>query len=288
MSLIHCPECGTELSDAAVACPNCGRPMRSIPVVKEVVPLREEEREIPKWVIIPLAVIFGLVIVLAFVLLYRSGEDDANVNLKVNASRPSTTREVGRTDSVVDSAPSSVSTVPGSSTTVNPPPTYVNPPSTSTVPGTSAPVAPPSKGSVTVDAKIANRNGDGSSPVRNARFYLLDKDVESILSDANVEPIEGQTLMSSLGLAAAFPSKFADFQRQAMAALRSHVKASATSNGSGKAEFSGVEPNMYYLFAVTNSGQGFALWNSPVTIQPGENILNLSPQPLTDVSSFSE
>jgi hypothetical protein len=45
---------------------------------------------------------------------------------------------------------------------------------------------------------------------------------------------------------------------------------------------------MYYLFAVTNSGGGFALWNSPVTIQPGSNVLNLTPQPLTDVSSFGE
>lgn len=289
MSLILCPECGTEISAAAVACPNCGRPMRSIPVVKEVVPLREEERGVPKWVIIPLAVIFGLVLVLAFVLLYRSGQDDANVNLKVNASRTGSNRDVARSDTVVESAPGSVTTVPGSSTSVNPPISApVNPPSTTTVPGTSTGVAPPTKGSVTVDAKIANRNGNGSSPVRNARFYLLDKDVEMILTEARVEPIEGQTLMSSLGLAAAFPNRFGDFQRQAMAAIRSHVKASATSNGSGKAEFSSVEPNMYYLFAVTNSGQGFALWNSPVTIQPGENLLNLTPQPLTDVSSFSE
>ena len=206
MSLIICPECGTEISAAAVACPNCGRPMRSIPIVKEVVPIREEEREVPKWVIIPLAVIFGLVIVLAFVLLYRSGDDDANVNLKVNASRTGGNRDVARSDTVVESAPGSVSTVPGSSTTVNPPVSSVNPPATTTVPGTSTGVAPPTRGSVTVDAKIANRNGNGTSPVRNARFYLLDKDVESILSEANVEPIEGQTLMSSLGLAAAFPS----------------------------------------------------------------------------------
>ena len=104
------------------------------------------------------------------------------------------------------------------------------PSSTSTVPSTSAPVGqPPSKGSVTVDAKIATRNG--SAPVRNARFYLLDKDVDLILTEARIDPIEGQTLMSSLGLAAAFPSKYGDFQRKAMAAIRNHVKASATSDG---------------------------------------------------------
>lgn len=285
MSLILCPECGTELSDAAVACPNCGKPLHSIPVVREAVPIRREESGTPKWVIIPVAIVIGLVLVLAFVLLYRSGTDDSNVNLKVNASRPTTTRDVARTDTVVESAPGSVSTVPGSSTSVNPP---VNPPSTSTVPGTTTDVAPPTKGSVTVDAKIQNRNGNGTAPVRNARFYLLDKDVEAILSEARVEPIEGQNMMSSLGLAASFPSRFADFQRQAMAAIKTHVKAAATTNGSGKADFSGVEPNVYYLFAVTNTPQGFALWSSPVTIAPGANVLNLEPQPLTDVSSFSE
>lgn len=285
MALIYCPECGQEVSNSAVACPSCGRPLHSVPVVKEVVPVREE-REIPKWVIIPVAIVLGLVLVLAFVLLYRSGEDDANVNLKVNASRPATSREVGRTDTVVESAPSSVTTVPGSSTSVNPPATSVYPPSTTTVPGSGTQVAPPTKGSVTVDAKIANRNG--TAPVRNARFYLLDKDVEAILSEANVEPIEGQTMMSSLGLAAAFPGRYGDFQKRAMAAIRAHVKHSATSNGSGKAEFSDVDPDLYYLFAVTNTPQGFAIWSSSVTIAPGANVLNLSPQPVTDVSSFSD
>jgi hypothetical protein len=252
-----------------------------------VVPL-EEESSTPKWVIIPVAVVLGLVLVLGFVLLYRSGNEDANVNLKVNASRTGTNRDIARSDTVVESAPGSVTTVPGSSTSVNPPVSAPEmPPSVETVPGSSTSVAPPTKGSVTVDAKIATKNGS-SAPVRNARFYLLDKDIEMILSEARVEPIEGQSLMSSIGLAAAFPSRYGDFQKEVMAAIKSHVKAAATSNGSGKAEFSSVEPNMYYLFAATNSGEGFALWNSPVTIQPGSNVLNLTPQPLTDVSSFGE
>jgi len=286
MSMIHCPECGSEVSDAAVACPSCGRPLRSIPVVKEVVPVRED-RDFPSWVFIPIAIVAGLVLLFLFMFM-RGNNDDANVNLAVNASR-SGSREVARNGTVVESAPGSVTTVPGSSTGVNPPPpsTGVAPPSTTTVPGSSAPVgAPPSKGTVTVDAKIATRNG--AAPVRNAKFYLLDKDVDLILTEARIEPIEGQTLMSSLGLAAAFPSKYGDFQRRAMAAIRDHVKASATSGSTGKAEFANVEPDMYYLFAVTSNSEGFALWSSPVTIQPGSNVLNLTPQPLTDVSGFSD
>jgi hypothetical protein len=285
MSLMVCPECGSEISDAAVACPNCGRPIRSIPIVKEVVPVPDREGVDPKMVIIPIAVLAG--IVLLFLFFFMRSSDDANVNLAVNASRTGT-REVARNGTVVESAPGSVTTVPGSSTTVNPPVSApVNPPSTSTVPGTSAPLgAPPAKGNVTVEAKIATRNG--AAPVKNARFYLLDKDVDLILTEARVDPIEGQTLMSSLGLAAAFPNRYGDFQRRAMAAIRNHVKASATSDGTGKAAFSDIEPDMYYLFAVTHNSEGFALWSSPVTIQSGNNVLNLTPQPLTDVSGFSE
>ncbi len=31
MALINCPECGTEVSDAAGACPKCGYPLKAKP-----------------------------------------------------------------------------------------------------------------------------------------------------------------------------------------------------------------------------------------------------------------
>src|SRR4051812_47423384 len=30
MALLKCPDCGSEVSDAAIACPRCGRPMRAV------------------------------------------------------------------------------------------------------------------------------------------------------------------------------------------------------------------------------------------------------------------
>jgi len=30
MALVQCPDCGTDVSDAAPACPKCGRPARNI------------------------------------------------------------------------------------------------------------------------------------------------------------------------------------------------------------------------------------------------------------------
>ena len=126
------------------------------------------------------------------------------------------------------------------------------------------------------------RNGQ-AQPVRNEKFYLLDKDLESILFEADLEPIDGQSLANSFGLAMTFPDRYADFRRQALAAIRPHIKHSATSDAEGKAAFGNIDPDSYYLFGVTRGDRGFALWSSPVSIRAGQNVLELSPQPLTDV-----
>jgi hypothetical protein len=152
-----------------------------------------------------------------------------------------------------------------------------------TVPGSQTAVSmPPSKGSVTIDARIAGKTGQ-PQPVKNEKFYLLDKDLESILSEAGLEPIEGQSLMNSLGLSVLYPDRFNEFNRDALRAIKGHIKYAGTTDGSGKAELGGIEPNSYYLFGVTKSGRGFAIWSSPVSIIPGQNALNLTPQRLTEM-----
>ena len=278
MSLLFCPECGNEISDAAVACPNCGRPVRSIPVVQETVvrtPPREES-DIPKWVYIPVAVIAGLALLLLFLFFFRNSGEPENANLKVTVNRGTTeTRDtkqvtIPSTDTGQVSAPSTSAPVPPTDS------------QTITVPGTTV-TAPETRGTVLVNAKVSTRSGQ-TQPVRNERFYLLDKNIDSILADANLQPIEGNSLINSFGLAVSFPERYGDFNRRALAAIRPHIKHSATSDASGKAEFSSVEPDSYYLFGVTSNGRGFALWSSPVFIRAGVNNLDLSPQPLNEVS----
>ena len=112
---------------------------------------------------------------------------------------------------------------------------------------------------------------------------MLDKDLETILSEARLEPIEGNTLTGSLGLAVVFPDRYGSFQRDAMRAIGGHVKYSGTTGGSGSANLAGVAPKEYYLFAITRIGRGFALWNSPVSVVPGQNVMNLSPQSVTEI-----
>jgi hypothetical protein len=272
MSLIYCPECGHEVSSAAVACPNCGRPLsaarpvEAAPVVAHV----EKKDRVPNWIFIPLGIIGAVLLIVLFVVWSRNSPDD-NSNIAVN---------VAARRAAVNS---------GQSTTI--PSTSTNVPSTTsdqsvTIPGSQTDVSlPPARGTVTIDAKISTPRSNTPQPVKNERFYLLDKDLETILADARLEPIEGQTLTNSFGLSVVYPDRFGDFHRDALRAIKDHIKYAGTTDAAGKAKLGDIEPNSYYLFGVTRSGRGFAIWSSPVSIIAGENALNLSPQMVTDVQT---
>lgn len=275
MSLIHCPECSAEISASAIACPRCGRPTHAPPAVEPNVVVtqpRLREDRFPPWAFVPIGL--GAIILLIIIFaMFRSGDDDGNVNVNVSAARRTTTVPSTETRTVTSEpqtvyVPEQPASVPGQTTTV---------PSTTT----SAPVAPPpDKGTVVINARIAPPKGSPQSAT-NTKFYLLDRDLESILSEARVKPVEGNTLAASLGLAAVYPDRYNDFQRAAMKAIAEHVKYSGTTNSSGSANLSEVRPNDYYLFGITRVGRGFALWSSPVSVIAGENIMNLSPQSVT-------
>ena len=275
MSLLYCPECNHEVSTGADACPNCGLRMRP-PIVEKRVLVTEaaSENSFPPWAIA--AVVFtGIGVLILGFLLFRSTSDQANTNVNVNVAqrRGSTTEPVRDTKTT---------TVPSTSTDV---PMTSAPSQMTTVPGTetSVPnVPPPDKGVVKINARVAPRQGDPRA-ASGTKFYLLDKDVEQILSEARVEPIEGNSLAASLGLAAVFPDRYSEFQRAAMRAIGAHVKYSGTTGGSGTTDLKGVSPSSYYLFAISRVGRGFALWNSPVSVIAGDNVMNLSPQSVTEV-----
>lgn len=275
MSLINCPECNHEVSNEAVACPNCGRPLTTpTPTIqRKVIVAAPHEEGFPKWVIAPI-VILGIVIIFLLIAIMRNNEDadTRTVNVNLSAPRKSTeSRETARTNN-----PPNQVEVPSSSTTVNPP---TVPPSLQTdVPSISA-----NNGLVVVDAKVSTKTGEVQS-VKNEKFYLLDKDLEYILSDANLEPINGQSLTNSFGLAVLYPDRYPDFKRDALNAMNKHIKYNATTDGGGKASMKNVEPNSYYLFGITKTRNSFAIWSSPVSIIGGENKLNLQPARLNEMS----
>lgn len=294
MSLITCPECAHEVSATATACPNCGHPFAAPVVHRKVVVTEAPERDdFPKWIFIPLGL---LGVVLLFVLIAFMRRDDTadgrNINVSINTQRPAggsleservTTSSIPSQSSTVVVPPTSTTSVPpmSGSTTMTAPPT-----STQTIPGAPASTiaAPaPDKGTVTLDAKIQTSSGN-VQPVRAERFYLLDKDLESILSEAGIEDETGQGLVNAYGLAVVYPSRYADTIKKVASAVAKHIVYKTQTDGSGKASMKDVKPNSYYLYGITKTGTGFAVWSSPVSINAGQNELNLSPARLTEIS----
>ena len=135
-----------------------------------------------------------------------------------------------------------------------------------------------------MEAKVLGRNSTTPQPVRGTRFYLLKKDVESVLSDADIENETGQSLLTALGMATVYPDRYGDIRSKAMSAISRNAAYNITTDSSGKASLKDVKPDNYYLFAVTKTGNGFVLWNSPITIQAGQNSLVLPPASPTEIT----
>ena len=282
MSLIYCPECGHEISQSAVACPSCGRPINApTPTIDRVVVTKQPRinEGFPPWAFVPLAVVgIGLVILVFYAMSRNNDTAGSNLNVNVSTQRASSSR----TERPIDTQ---TTTIPSGSTTVTTAPPAASQSTTVAGSQTSIP-ADATKGRVVIDAKVAGRTGQPQA-VRNEKFYLLDKDLDSILSEARLEPLEGHSLSDSFGLSVVFPDRYSEFHRDALAAIKDHIKYSGTTDGSGRAQLGGIEPNSYYLFGITKTGGGFALWSNPVSIRTGENMLNLSPQRITEMSSPS-
>ncbi len=282
MSLSNCPECGHDVSTSAVACTNCGRPIQYNAAVQRPIIVQEtikDEEGIPPWAFAVGGIALIGLIVFAFVMFSRSDDAD-NSNLSVRVGSESSSRPVSRDR--VSSEPSTVTVPSTSSEPVSVPESRTN------VPGSQTDVsAPPTKGQVKIDAKVVSPSGSPQA-VRNEKFYLLERSVEDILSEARIEPIEGNSLTNSLGLAVMFPERYGDFRQRAMRAINSAVEYSGTTGSDGMASLGGIEPGSYYLFGITKTGKGFAIWSSPVSINAGDNILNLSPARVTEITGSSE
>lgn len=283
MSLIFCPECGHEVSANAASCPNCAHPMvpvADIPVVEKNVvvappPVVRRESGFPTWAIVP-TVLLGIILLFVMYLALRTPDEQANVNVNVNTARRSVTPAPAAT-SVTETR--TVTVPSGSAPDVvqsGPPPA-----ASSDVPA-AAPPAAETRGNVVLNASVLPPRGS-RRVVKSQKLQLLDRDPETILDAARIEPIEGNSLTASLGLSIIYPDRYSDFYRAAIRAINAHVKYSGTTNDGGDAKIAGITPGEYYVFGIARVGQGFALWNSPVSVVAGQNVLNLSPQPVTEI-----
>lgn len=285
MSLIICPDCGSEVSTAAVACPKCGRPMsppvlEERTVIREVAPVAVERDSFPKWIFIPLGLLGVILIFLLIMLFSQEKDDQANVSVNISANKRLTNSNINSTTRV-DTGANQVAIPP---TTIDPAVSNVAPlPSNSGTTTTEIPAdaAKVDRGNVSLEAKISDRSGS-PKPVKAEKFYLLDKDLESILSDADIETINNQSLQNSFGISVVYPDKYGDVRSKSLAEIRKHIKYEVTTDSSGKAQMRDVKPDSYYLFAITKTASGFAIWSSPVQVNAGQNNLSLSPPPMVE------
>ncbi len=284
MALTICPECAHEISSTAAACPNCGYSFARPTVAPRVIvnELPPERDGFPTWAFIPLGIL-GVVLLFVFLVWMRNSSDDdqRNINIRVASPPLNSSRETTvRTDSLPNEVVVPSTSQPGQVIVPSAPPTSA-PTTVTTVPSTETIV--PDRGTVSLEAKVLSKSGN-PQPVRAEKFYLLDKDLESILREANIEDEAGQGLVNAFGLSVVYPERYSDFRKKALAAISKHSVYNTLTDSSGKASLKDVKPNSYHLFAITKTGNGFAIWNNSVTIQPGQNSLVLEPISPTEIA----
>lgn len=301
-----CPDCGNECSTTAKECPNCGhifvRPAAQ-PASRIVVRDVEEKSGIPKWVFIPLAILGATLLFVIYMMLNREDETaNKNINVRIASSTPlSTTNSTAANNEVSipsSSAPSQI-TIPSSSAPSMPPPSTSTttpsiptapPPTVTTVPGSTSAntvAVTPDKGTVSLEAKIFSKSGT-QLPVTKEKFYLLDKDLYSILSEAKIDDPEGQGVVNAFALSVVNPKKYSATNQKALAAIKKHIVYSALTDANGKADIKDIKPGNFYLFGIKTVPNGFAMWDSPVSIQAGQNNLVLEPKTPTEVVTTPE
>jgi hypothetical protein len=258
------------------------------PAIVEPIPQREviiqkvpRERGFPAWAM-ALIVLAGAGLLFALFMLMRSGDDEANRNLNVrvgserdtvNSRTNRVTQAESRSSEVTVPSTSVPSTQQSSEVTVPPSQSTSITTDNRTATGDTVPVG---KSALTINAKISGASGR-EQPVQKETFYLLKKDLETILREADIDDEEGQGLVNAFGMSIVYPDRYADTRRKALAAISKQTVAKTLTDGQGKAKFPDVKPDSYYLFGITKTRDGFSVWNTPITLSEGQTNLNLEP-----------
>ena len=133
--------------------------------------------------------------------------------------------------------------------------------------------AAPQTGTLALEAGIIYKMG-GNQPVARTEFMLLDKSLEAILTEAGMDP--GRTgILSNYAFAVQYPSQYPGVAQRAREAIQPHIIQSVSTDFSGKAQFTDIKPGNYYLFGLSSTRKGFAIWNTPVEVKPGQNTIFL-------------
>lgn len=141
-------------------------------------------------------------------------------------------------------------------------------------------VAVEENGTLSFETGLVMKSGD-VKPVARATFYLLDKDLENILTSSGFRSEGGSSILSTFALK--YVSRQLEQLRGAsvttfdktMESVKPHIIASTTTDFGGKGQFSSVKPGTYYLMHVGEIGRNVVLWNLKVELKAGQNSLTL-------------
>lgn len=137
--------------------------------------------------------------------------------------------------------------------------------------GSTPPIAELQTGTLAVEAAILYKMG-GPQPIARVEFSLLDKSLDQILSEAGGVPDDNKGMVSMYGFSLKYSSmepRFQRFLQIGLPAVKSHTVAIATTDFSGKTEFTNIKPGTYWITAYTSTRGGFAIWNLKVNVPPG-------------------
>lgn len=143
---------------------------------------------------------------------------------------------------------------------------------TATRSATAGTVTATGSGVLVIQAGIVYKVG-GSQAVARVPFYLLNKDLNAILSEAGLQPDRGMSLLDTFAFATRFQgqSKYTQFYQTAMRALQPHIVAQTVTGFDGVGQFPAVPAGVYYVMGYTQTRRGFALWNVSVGIPTGQS-----------------
>ncbi|NNE98944.1 MAG: zinc ribbon domain-containing protein [Pyrinomonadaceae bacterium] len=280
MSSIKCPECSKTISSKAEACPGCGYPLSSASSSRAV--LSESESgtgaSVPMWAIAP-AVILGVVVLFGLIYMIQNNDEPVDENINISVAKE---RSRNSADARSKRTPETIVPDGTDKTIVETRKEAENDQTLAADTKTQVRDNQEEKGSVKINARVSDSKGK-ITPVEEEKFYLLDKKLGDILTDAKLKPIENLDLKNSFGLSVLSPEKYPEFNKKALAAINNHVKYDALSGSNGMAQMNEIEPGEYFLFAIHKVGNGFAIWSSKVDIKPGNNTLNIKPERLNEL-----
>ncbi len=137
------------------------------------------------------------------------------------------------------------------------------------------------QGVLSFETGLVFRSGD-VKPIARTTFYLLDNNLSKILIDAGLQTPKGhesgtndinKDLINSFAGSIVFNllPEYKDFHLAAMTALKPHTIQTVTTGFDGKATFQPTATGTYYLMGVSETPNGYVIWNLKVEIKPGKN-----------------